>query len=543
MDRMKSSEFKKKKELEEARKAGTIPPKKDADGNLINPHNPDYISKRPWYLGESGPSLKHQNIQKDVHQLSISEADALYARGKKKRTLTKYKKGACKNCGAMSHQSTECVERPRKRGAWKTNEDIQQDEVLVDVRSENFGKLSFDAKRDQWLGYDPKEHADTIRRYDLIDAERQKKKLEQLNEKFSKTTDQKEGSELGDSDSDCGSDEHDSDDEEFKEKEGGHVISKRVARQGGVGGAELKTTVRNLRIREDTAKYLRNLNPNSAYYDPKTRSMRDNPTPDVNPENAAFAGENFVRHSGEVSQLAKTQLFAWEAGKKGSDIHPVATPSQAEYLRKEYEQKKEVLESARRQKIVGKYGGTEHMSAPSKSLLQNSESYVEYDTAGRVIKGQEKAQTLSKYTENVLQNNHTEIWGSWFNRSNMRWGFACCHSQVQNSYCTGDAGKAVNGVTSSNSAAGVREMLQPTNSKTKKVVNTNIDLYGETKDPEFDKSKVNQLLQTSASKKIDASQKYNSGKDLHKTTAEEMEVYKLSRVRADDPMKNMLDQN
>lgn len=38
-----------------------------------------------------------------------------------------------------------------------------------------------------------------------------------------------------------------------------------------------RITVRNLRIREDTAKYLRNLDPSSAYYDPKTRSMRDNP--------------------------------------------------------------------------------------------------------------------------------------------------------------------------------------------------------------------------------------------------------------------------
>lgn len=42
-----------------------------------------------------------------------------------------------------------------------------------------------------------------------------------------------------------------------------------------------RITVRNLRIREDTAKYLRNLDPNSAYYDPKTRSMRDNPYKDV----------------------------------------------------------------------------------------------------------------------------------------------------------------------------------------------------------------------------------------------------------------------
>ena len=37
---------------------------------------------------------------------------------------------------------------------------------------------------------------------------------------------------------------------------------------------------RNLRIREDTAKYLLNLDINSAYYDPKTRSMRENPNPE-----------------------------------------------------------------------------------------------------------------------------------------------------------------------------------------------------------------------------------------------------------------------
>lgn len=46
-----------------------------------------------------------------------------------------------------------------------------------------------------------------------------------------------------------------------------------------------RITVRNLRIREDTAKYLRNLDLSSAYYDPKTRSMRDNPhKPGEDPE-------------------------------------------------------------------------------------------------------------------------------------------------------------------------------------------------------------------------------------------------------------------
>lgn len=43
---------------------------------------------------------------------------------------------------------------------------------------------------------------------------------------------------------------------------------------GGASGS-----VRNLRIREDTAKYLLNLDPNSAYYDPKSRSMREDPNP------------------------------------------------------------------------------------------------------------------------------------------------------------------------------------------------------------------------------------------------------------------------
>ena len=45
-----------------------------------------------------------------------------------------------------------------------------------------------------------------------------------------------------------------------------------------------RITVRNLRIREDTAKYLRNLDPSSAFYDPKTRSMRDNPHIGKDPE-------------------------------------------------------------------------------------------------------------------------------------------------------------------------------------------------------------------------------------------------------------------
>lgn len=36
----------------------------------------------------------------------------------------------------------------------------------------------------------------------------------------------------------------------------------------------------------------------SAHYDPKARSMRANPFPNENPEDLAFAGDNFIRHTG-----------------------------------------------------------------------------------------------------------------------------------------------------------------------------------------------------------------------------------------------------
>ena len=57
--------------------------------------------------------------------------------------------------------------------------------------------------------------------------------------------------------------------------------------------------------REDRAKYLYNLDPNSAYYDPKTHSMRDNPNPHIPLEETTFAGDNFVRHTGDALEFAK----------------------------------------------------------------------------------------------------------------------------------------------------------------------------------------------------------------------------------------------
>ncbi len=50
-----------------------------------------------------------------------------------------------------------------------------------------------------------------------------------------------------------------------------------------------------------------------------------------------------------------------------------------------------------------------------------SEHYVEYSEDGRVVKGQEKAIPRTKYVEDVLENNHKGIWGSFFDLTSGRW--------------------------------------------------------------------------------------------------------------------------
>ena len=61
--------------------------------------------------------------------------------------------------------------------------------------------------------------------------------------------------------------------------------------------------------------------------------------------------------------------------------------------------------------------------------------------SGGVLQGQENEVARSKYEEDVLTHNHVDIWGSFFDRTTMRWGYADDHSTLRNSYSTGAAGR------------------------------------------------------------------------------------------------------
>ncbi|XP_017008378.2 pre-mRNA-splicing factor Slu7 [Drosophila takahashii] len=536
-------DWRKAKELEEARKAGTAPAAVDEEGRDINPHIPQYISNAPWYYGSAGPTLKHQRPQ---HEDEQGQLDKRAPKGlNTTRIITKFRKGACENCGAVTHKRKDCLERPRKVQAKYAESIVVHDEHLV-----NEAAVNYDEKRDRWSSYDPANHREIIEEYEKVEEAKRQLKAEKLK---------------NDPDAEI-SDEEGNEDKYVDE----------VDMPGTKVDSKQRITVRNLRIREDTAKYLRNLDPNSAYYDPKTRSMRDNPNPAVPEEEAEFAGENFVRFSGDTTAQATAQLFAWEAHGKGVDVHLLAEPTKLELLQKEYEQKKEQFKSSTKTHIVEKYGGEEHLQVPPKSLLlAQTEEYIEYSRSGKVIKGVEKPKARSIYEEDVYINNHTTVWGSFWNAG--RWGYKCCKSFIKNSYCVGmqepegyseqhptssaaepaaqvqfkvpevpperPASEVDSAPSSESSSSSEEEEVKPEKKRSKKKSKKR-EKKKKAKEQRKQKSKYKEAKEEeekSKKKEIpeeldDRKRAYNSMYDVKAPTEDEIEEWKKKRPRAEDPM-------
>ncbi|KAJ4417202.1 mRNA splicing protein [Gnomoniopsis sp. IMI 355080] len=450
-------------------KGTTTAPNKEA-----NEYIPNFISKRPFYAGEGDEEtdyLEHQRLHKK------QQDTAWYDRGKKGTAATKYRKGACENCGAMGHKAKDCLERPRKKGAKWTGKNIQADDVEQEVH------LSWDAKRDRWNGYDAKEYKHVVEEYEAM-------------EELKKQAHSKQKGEGG---------EDDEDDEGLKYAETNDMSKHQP------------TSTRQLRIREDTAKYLLNLDLESAKYDPKTRTLVDG---GAMADKAAdvFNEEGFVRASGDAAEFERATRYAWEAQENKGDTsqHIQANPTAGEFYRRkereEAEQKRLEKEKALREKYGDEAAHTMPAALQSMAVTE-SEQFVEYDEHG-LVKGA-KSSAKSKYAEDVYINNHTSVWGSWW--SNFQWGFACCHSTIKNSYCTGEDGKKAweaseqqrNGATLLENTEEIQEEEPPADEKE-------------------DTGKEKQNLKRSR-------EEMAAG-----VTEEELDEYRRKRTAADDPMAKFL---
>ncbi|XP_010675980.1 pre-mRNA-splicing factor SLU7-like [Beta vulgaris subsp. vulgaris] len=515
-------DHRKELELEEARKVGLIPAEVDEDGKEINPHIPKYMSCAPWYIGSNKPSLKHQRKRNS----DMNYTTSWYNRGEKGFQAEKYRKGSCANCGAITHDVKSCIDRPRKVGAKWTGKHIAPDEIIEEF------EIDYDGKRDRWNGFDPASYAYVVHRYEAKEEARNKYLKEHKLKKFE----------------DEASDDDDDDEvedglkvDEAKVDESKQMDFAKVEKRVRTTGGGSTGTVRNLRIREDTAKYLLNLDVDSAYYDPKTRSMREDPMPDADPNDKFYAGDNQNRISGQAMEFKQINLHTFEAYDKGQDMHLQAAPSQAELLYKNFKVNKDKLKSQVKDTIMEKYGNAAaEEEIPRELLFGQSEKQVEYDRAGRVIKVQETVLPKSKYEDVLLlyANNHTSVWGSWW--SDFQWGYICCKQTIRNSYCTGAAGIQAAEASGDLMKTNIARKQNPARTEEKKLATWGAEVP---EDLVLDEKKLAEAFNKENSRKKedkdDRKRKYNVSYDDN-VTQEEMEAYRMKRVHHDDPIKDFL---
>ena len=483
--------------------------------NARNEYIPSFISKRPFWAegthANDDDYLEHQRLQ-SAPKDTLAQAK-WYDRGRKTGpAATKFRKGACENCGAMTHKTKECLSRPRKQGAKWTGRDIQADEVVDDV------SLGWDAKRDRWNGYDSREYNAVVKEYEELDALKKLANGENQN---------------GDPDDDA-----------------------RIAEETDMGRSQ-PTSTRQLRLREDTAAYLKNLDLESARYDPKTRSM--DKTADIanDPDNVDVS-DGFIRPSGtgdDATEFERAQKYAWETQEsntsKNAKMHLQANPTEGEILRKKQTQESTQKKAASRKALLDKYGENAALPTPkTKVNVQANERYVEYDEAGQ-IKGAERTIARSKYAEDVLTNNHTSVWGSWW--QNFTWGYRCCHSTVKNSYCTGEEGRRAweesEGMRTGEALLQIEDDKSNGDHYTRAEAVTGDErqrLHLQQDGEDVNERKDGLEVDTTSSvpgtmKPPETKAKKRTLQELQSGISEEvLESYKRNRVAADDPMAGML---
>ena len=335
----KRQERESRKALDEARKAGTAPAEVDEEGRDINPHIPQYIQNVPWYVDKSGaPSLKHQRTHASSTLPGGAAAEEEESGTKRRRVVVgqadRFRKGACSNCGAMTHQKKDCTERVRKMGA-KWDASLISPDIVTTAPSSSAGDWA--SKHDSWAGYDAESHHRLLlEQHQIIESQKTAHSASTATTTCTSETDPISSASSASPSS----------------------TTLSTSTSPAVSG-DTSASVGTLRDRNDLPKYLRNLDQDSAYFDPKTRSMRANPNP---LEETNYFGDNWLKQTGEAKEfsLLQAHLALHQDPSDGRSALPVeALPTARDLAFKQFLKERETQQAAQQHSLEELYCSTE----------------------------------------------------------------------------------------------------------------------------------------------------------------------------------------
>jgi pre-mRNA-processing factor SLU7 len=299
----------------------------------------------------------------------------------------KYREGACENCGAMTHTKKFCIERPRKVGVKYMGKNFGKNEKMKKSRS------GFEAKRDNWEYYNPENHTELLREYEL--KEEIKKDLNL-----------------------------DKGENEYKERpdDNTHYLDK--------DDDTRETNYHSLRQREDIASYLKKNEGQDKVMEKK-------------------AG----KYTGDSLKLLKQERAIWEQIEvHGQEVfNSVATPTATELMFRKKQERKEQKEQKRNEELVSRYG------QDSTTLGKRSSVQFEGKNRGKLmredkdllvikeedeIRHQMKKETESLVVKETKRGGHKNVWGSWWNKE-LGWGYKCCYGTNRYERCLGQNARAL----------------------------------------------------------------------------------------------------
>ena len=347
-----------------------------------NGHMPHFLTKSPWYINQSEGKKKIAGTSNS--KITINESRKRYL---SENVVFKYRKGACENCGALTHKKKDCCERPRRRGAKYTKNNFKPDEFLEEIN------YDFEGKRDRWNGYEPSMEIRRIKEFEKFQELRKKIRMEKIKNNNLCESEKKKILKDEDLEVDFSSDEENNIPASFKE-----IISKIADEDNNEFEDDVKkyfeeykiknnnelpkkvsdipknilikiSKSKSLRIGEDISKYLLTLAENSEYFNKKnTYSLhKDNL---YNLQNIKNNINNSINNTGDAGKLIEMEKMLEMANSKNKNLNlnNIAMPSQAELYYKYALRKQKKFKNCELEKVLNKYGGENYFHMPNSII-------------------------------------------------------------------------------------------------------------------------------------------------------------------------------